>query len=143
MIAVSVPMALGTATHFVHAYAPMDLQDLRDALAPACTSLAWALAWLTVPCIAVGLATRRWMLRRALQRMGPTAPPDAVERVRITTLFVAASIPQAPAIVALVAAILGADAHAVNIAVAVSTLGVVVIGLDGLLSLRTVLAPRS
>lgn len=114
---------------------PAELLAFRADLEGALTSVAWGLCALTLPAVALGLWAQQSLVRRGLARLGEiTAERSA--RVELEALLLASSIPQVPALLGAVAAMGGAAAAPVLATVAISTAGVVAMGV------RRVAAPR-
>lgn len=153
VIAISAPFALAFETLFrTEILAPIlgpDFNMVRGIFSPTLTSVAWAL----VGCTALGGAVGVGVLPASLRRAGVVAPPEARgvdapardarearearEKRAIERLFLLTSIPQAPAILATFCFTFGALLLPVVIAMALSTLFVLLQGIVAARLLRS------
>jgi hypothetical protein len=127
-IALATPAALGIETLARVLFLPPELEALRQEMRPALTPVAWGLLVLTAVTIPLGLATRRAVERRLLAKVESYGGGEKKRsEARFEALFVAASVPQIPAVFATLTLTAGAAALPVLIAVALSVAGVVAI----------------
>src|SRR5689334_8171670 len=127
-IALATPAALGIETLARVLFLPAELEALRQEMRPTLTPVAWGLLALTAITIPLGLATRRAVERRLLAKVASYGGGEKKRaEARFEALFVAASVPQIPAVFATLTLTGGAAALPVLIAVALSVAGVIAI----------------
>jgi hypothetical protein len=107
---------------------PASFERARADLRPTLTPVAWVLLAVCVPAVLLGWSTNRWLVRRELARLRDPSPTQR-RRVQLEALLLATSIPQLPALLAIVASMFGAENTPVLLTLAVSTAGVVAQGL--------------
>jgi len=122
--ATAVPTALGFETLARAFLLPAEFEEVRDFLGPSMTTLAWGMVALTLVTVLLGIALQRWMTSRADQRARERGTAGAEARSSMGPFLLAASIPQAPAIVAGLTFLAGAELLPVLLAVGLSTTGV-------------------
>ena len=106
---------------------PPEFELLRAELRPTSTSVAWVLLALCVPSVPLGMLAKRALVRSELAKLRePSAQRRA--RVELEALLLATSIPQLPALLATLTFMFGSALLPVLITLAVSTLGVVAMG---------------
>lgn len=124
--ATAVPVALGFET-LARAYlVPEDFEEVRDFFEPTLTPVAWVMVGVTSVAVVLGVSLQRWMTRRAESRARARGSSVAEARSGMGPFLLAASIPQAPAILAALLFLAGAQLLPVVLAVALSTAGVCV-----------------
>jgi hypothetical protein len=135
LIAISAPVALVFETllrkQVLRRILGSDLDHIRAFFSPPLTSIAWALAWVTVLAGVIGVALVPFAVRRteaAAQKSGLDLNREAREKRALGPLFLLTSIPQVPAIFATVCFTCGALLTPVIVAMAVSTVAVLAQG---------------
>jgi hypothetical protein len=127
-MALATPGALGIETLARVLFLPPELEALRQELRAPLTPFAWGLLILTAAAVPLGFATRRAVERRLIAKVDSFGGGEKKRaEARFEALFVAASIPQIPAVFATLTLTFGADPLPVLIAVALSVAGVVAI----------------
>jgi len=127
---ISVPLAWWLEAWVVSAIMPPAFAELRHLLRPVTTFVTWGLVGLAVPVAVVAIIVHRWLWRRVA--LSPAGEPER-DWQRFSALMVSASVAQAPGLLAVLAAVFGAEGSAVGAAVGVSSLGVAALGffMDG------------
>jgi hypothetical protein len=135
LIAFSAPVALAFETLFrtqiLARIVGPDLNQVRDFFSPPLTSLAWALAGVTVIAGIAGVALVPIAIRRieaAAAKAGLEQDREALERRALGPLYLLTSIPQVPAILATFCFTAGSLLTPVVVAMAVSTVAVLAQG---------------
>jgi len=123
------PIAFGLEMVLRALLSPASFERARAELRPTLTPVAWVLFALCVPAVVLGWSTNRWLVRRELGRLREPTPTQRA-RVELEALLLATSIPQLPALLAIVASMFGAEILPVLLTLAVSTAGVVAQGLS-------------
>lgn len=127
-IALATPSALGLETLARVLFLPPELDALRQDVRPTLTPVAWGLLVLTALTLPLGLATQRAVERRLLAKVeaygGGAKKRD---EAHFEAFFVAASVPQIPAVFATFTLTAGAAALPVLLAVALSVAAVLAI----------------
>ena len=124
-IALATPAALGIETLLRVLLLPAELEALRMELRPSLTPVAWGLLVLTAATLPLGLATQRAVERRLLAKVASFGGGEKKRaEARFEAFFVAASVPQIPAVLATFTLTTGAEPLPVLIAVALSVAGV-------------------
>ncbi len=127
-IALATPAALGLETLARILLLPPELEALRQEVRPALTPVAWGLLVLTALTLPLGLATQRAMERRLLAKVESYGGGEKKRaEARFEAFFVAASVPQIPAVFATFTLTAGAAALPVLLAVALSVAAVLAI----------------
>jgi hypothetical protein len=122
--ATAVPVALGVEALARAFLLPPEFEEVRHFLGPTMTVFAWAMVVVTLAMVLLGILLQLWMTRRAVRRA--TQQGRAVEEARASMgpFLIAASLPQAPAILAGLSLLAGAEVVPVLLAVGLSTAGV-------------------
>lgn len=122
--AIAVPAALGVETLLRLFVLPAEFEEVRVFLAPTMTTVAWVMVGLTSLGVAAGLLLQRWLVRRAVAKAQGAGEPDTTGPAGMGAFLLAASVPQAPAILAALSFLVGAELVPVLVAVMLSTAGV-------------------
>ncbi len=124
-IAVAVPFALALEALLRVLVFPPELELVRESWGPGITPWVWRL----VPVSAL-VDVGAYVLQLELQRRARSMPVDAAQKrwKRFEGLMISASVAQIPGLVAAFCFMLGASLTSVLAVVAVSTAGVVVLG---------------
>ena len=122
--ATAVPLALGFEALVRAFLLPPEFEEVREFLGPAMTVFAWAMVVLTLATVLIGILLQRWMTRRAELAAPKQGKTPAEARASMGPFLLAASIPQAPAILAGLSLLAGAELLPVLLAVGSSTAGV-------------------
>ncbi|MEZ4314939.1 MAG: hypothetical protein R3F14_43550 [Polyangiaceae bacterium] len=136
---IATPAVLGLETLARALFLPAWADEIRQELRPTLTPIAWVLLALTVLTVPLSVAAQRGMERRLLAKVDAYGGGEGKRaEARFEAVFVAASIPQIPAILATLLLSFGAEALPALLAVLLSVGAVV------LLSIRSRgAAPRS
>jgi hypothetical protein len=127
-IALAAPIALAVELA-VRALVPIPgMAEIRADLGAPATTLAWAMLLACLPAGLLGQRVRRSLVRRGLARR-PDASPAARATIELEALLLATTVPQVPALLAIVAAMFGAELRPVLLTVALSTFAVMAQGL--------------
>lgn len=120
--ALAAPVALAFERFLHWALLPPEFAQIQARLAPWPTTVAWVLCAVAVAAGLAGLIWQKRLTIRALDRV-PAAhrTPERLERARIGAFFLAASIPQVPAILATIAHMFGASLLPVIVAIVICT----------------------
>lgn len=130
IVAVSTPAAMLLESVLRGWMFPPDFDEVRAWLEPSITPWTWLAPLGSAIAIPLGHALQRWLARRNLDRLPPhRRTPDREAAVEMDAMLLATSAPQVPAILATFAWMMGAAAAPVVCAMAVATVGVIVLGL--------------
>jgi hypothetical protein len=125
MTVLAAPVALAFETAVRLAVFPPELSEVRDALRPALTPWAWAIAGLAATLAVVGVVAQKKIVARRVARI-PEAErtPERVARARLGAFLFAASIPQVPSVIGTVMFTMGASLVPVLVCIGVVTVAV-------------------
>lgn len=127
-MAVATPAALAIETTARVLFLPPDLNAFRLELEPALTPVAWGLLVLAAASVPLGFAAKRSVTKRLVEKVNAYGgSEEKLAEARFEAVFVAASIPQIPALLATVALTAGSSALPVLLAVGLSVVAVLVI----------------
>lgn len=127
-MAVATPAALAIETTARVLFLPPDLNILRQELEPALTPVAWGLLVVAAASVPLGFAAKRSVTKRLVAKVNAYGGgEEKLAEARFEAIFVAASIPQIPALLATVALTAGASALPVLLAVGLSVFAVLTI----------------
>lgn len=127
LVVTAVPVAWGVETGLRAAFFPPDFEELRGMLRPALTVVARGLVLATLVFPWVSHVLMRWLVHRRL-RVLPSRRPDLRVGVRLMAFLAASSLVQIPGVLATFAFMFGAELRPVVGAVALSTMGLAVLG---------------
>jgi len=125
-VAASTPLAMGVEAVIRRLLLPPVFDDVREWLRPSLTPVAWAMGLVALAATGLGCALRRRFYDRFAARPEGSLE-DRRARAQFESLMIAASVPQIPALLATILAMLGADLTASWAAVGVATCGVLVV----------------
>jgi hypothetical protein len=130
---VAAPVALASETALRKLLFPPEFEEVRALLEPSLTPVGWALVGVAVVLAVAAVPLRRRLGARAVAKLPEArrADPAEVARAQTGAFMLAASVPQLPAIASTMAFMFGASVAPVLVAVAVSTVGVVLQALWG------------
>ncbi len=133
LIAVSMPMALVAETYLRKLMFPPEFEEVRMFLRPSLEAPVWSL--LSLVALTTWLGTRGQQ-RRVNRKMAARPPEQQTQHFRdkqvLDSLVLFTSLPQVPAILAMLCFMVGASIVPVLANIMASTIGVVVVGLVGL-----------
>jgi len=125
MTAIAAPVALAFETLLRKLLFPPYFEELREALRPTLTPVAWTLCAVAVAAGAFGIAFQRRLARRAVARLPEDRrSPEEVDRARIGAFMLAASVPQIPAIASTFSFMFGASLVPVIVGIVLVTVAV-------------------
>lgn len=124
--ATAVPVALAFETLLRAVLLPPEFEEVRGLLGPAMTQAAWIMVGLTLVTVLLGIALQRWLTRRKVAQARARGVALDEAQASMGPFLLAASIPQAPAILAALSFLVGAEPLPVLLAVGLSTAGVCV-----------------
>lgn len=134
-IAVSTPLALAVETLLRQLLFPPEFAEVRAWLSPKLTTWVWVATPMSVVLTGVGIAYRRSAIRRGIKKLGSRAEdPKALQKLEFDALILSTSAPQVPALLATFAFMFGSALQPVIVAIAAATVGVLVVGWEGLRS---------
>ena len=125
LTAAAAPAALALETLLRWSIFPDDFELVRELLRPTLTIVAWVLCAVCAIAALVGIGVQQRLGARAVAKLGAARSDDRVSRARLGGFFLAASIPQVPAVLATFAFMLGASIVPVLVAIAIVTVAVV------------------
>lgn len=132
IVAVSAPLSMAFETMVRRTLLGANFQTIREFVGPHITPYAWALVGVTVLAIGAGFALHRALLRRGIAKLGARASdPAAVARVELEAMFLSTSAPQLPTLLVTIMFQWGASFTPVAVCMALSTVGVLLLGLVG------------
>ncbi len=130
VIAVSTPLALAAETGLRYLLFPPEFEEVRMWLRPAITPWMWTASGLAVAFTVLGLKLQRWFVQRRLAQLpADKRTPEAEEKASFDGLMLSSSCPQIPALLATFGFMLGSELLPVAVALAVATVGVLIVGL--------------
>lgn len=129
LVAISTPLALALETGLRQIMFPPEFDEVRMWLRPSITPWVWIAPVLCALAVPVGLRIQRWLVTRDLARL-PTEERTEARRVsaEFDALLLSTSAPQLPAVISTFAFMVGSHLLPVLVAMAVSTAGVLFLG---------------
>ncbi len=125
--AVAAPAALALETGARLALVPPEFGEVRALLRPALSVAAWLLVGVSALTVLAGLMLHRRLVERALNKHeAPT--PRQVNEAHTGAFLISASVPQVPTLLSTLTFTFGAAFLPVGLGLAVSSLGVVILG---------------
>lgn len=129
IVACSTPLALAVETGLRQLIFPPEFDDVRMWLRPTITPWVWLAVPACVVAIPLGARLQRWLVARDLAKLPPERRTEQ-ERIEseFDALLLSTSAPQLPAVLATIAFMFGSGLAPVAVAMAVATIGVLVLG---------------
>jgi len=129
VVAVSTPVALLLETVLRQWMFPPEFDEVRAWLEPTVTPWVWLTPIASALAIPLGHALQRWLARRNFGQLPPhRRNPEGQAAAEMDAMLLATSAPQVPAIVATFGLMVGSRVEPVAAAMAVATVGVLVLG---------------
>ena len=108
LVAVSTPLALGVETLLRMVLFPPEFEEVRAWLRPTITPYVWATPPLAVVATVAGLRLQRWYATRQFTALRPHEQTEqAWATANFDALMLSTSAPQVPALLAIIAFMLG------------------------------------
>ncbi len=129
IVAISTPLAVVLESFLRQWMFPPEFEEVRAWLEPRVTPWMWITPALSALGTPLGLRLHHWLVRRTLARI-PMERRTAVAEANAVTdaLLLSTSVPQVPAVIATLGALIGSALPPVIAATGVATIGVLVIG---------------
>lgn len=141
LLAASTPLALLLETGLRRVMFPPEFDEVRLWLRPQITPWLWIAPLACALALPVGLLVQRALVARSLRRSTTEPTPAARASAELDALLLATSVPQVPAILATMGFTMGASIEPVVAAMAVATVGILVIGAVGLRRMARIESP--
>ncbi len=132
LVAASTPLALAAETGLRRLMFPPEFDEVRLWLRPQITPWLWLAPITCALAIPLGLFVQRYLVARSLRTATGTLTTAMRASIEVDALLLATSVPQVPAILATMGFTLGAAIDPIAAAIAIATLGIMVIGFVGL-----------
>lgn len=129
MIAVSPPVSLGMLLVFRRTHILEGLHAMAEVFGETATALATTSAAVTALGAIAAAPLYHALYRRSVARLKNPEDPRAKRSAALTALYVSTSVPQLPALFAIILLAVGADLGPALVSVALATVGAVLVGL--------------
>lgn len=123
----AIPISL-VVIHGGFSQMPPEFADVREVFGPTMTTVAWALMALTAILTLTAVALQRTITEKIIDKRDARGDAKKEKQARVGAFLVAASLTQVPPLLAVSVYAVGAGLLPVALGVAVSSLGVCVLG---------------
>ena len=129
MIAVSPPISLGMLLVLRRTHVPDVLRAMAEVFGESATALASTAAAVTALGTLAAVPLYHALYRRSVARLKNPDDARAKRSAALTALYVSTSVPQLPALFAIILLTVGADLRPAMISVVLATVGAVLVGM--------------